>query len=738
MERSVSQYIAYYWTIVPVFLIMLIFISGRGDINNICLFVLSVMFIGLFNNKSISVNLLDITILLIWIYEVFLLFISINYIASFLYIKYFTITVIYYFILRFFFTKKKIVILLLWESFFFCILSLIGFVSFLLFKERIYLGGFNDLYDFRYIFFPLGNLTNTWANLLLGFLGTICLTIIYANNKQKKILFLAIIPIVFGLIVTFSRGTYLTIIFLLFVFALLLIRSKTINWWKKIGIASLVLIGFFSLSIPHLSEVQRTLQINASVSQQRSIEGRVNEGHVAYNIFQKHQITGVGSGNYSLAANEYLYEKDPSTYTSIVSNIAFQFLSEKGIIGICLWIVVFCVIIYLLYFNKKREIVIIFIFIIAIGIRELTFSVLLNHTGLQLIVITWIAVLQDCLINKKYILNITNSIIRKIIRWLPLLMWVSIFTYDRILLYNNKYNGKCIQAIKSDNIDLAETLINRAHESIPCLINRSSIYCKQYRKTEKNCYLNLAEETLKKAIIKNPKDFQLQHNLAIILILQEKFNDAYTILNQLVNQFPKNPLYHITFSGLLYKTENVEASIKHIILAIKLSPAILDTQLFHEIMSKFKNIDSTVYNILKNDIVTYPKIEKNPILLAQQAKILLYLGDTITAQSYLKKAVKQMPNLSRPWCYLGVIAFDKGDELSGKRYLTHSMVADPMDNISKFYWKKYTEKVAETNIQELNNNIFTKIYYMKFQKWYNTQPVEFDDLLFIMIDKVTK
>jgi hypothetical protein len=81
---------------------------------------------------------------------------------------------------------------------------------------------------------------------------------------------------------------------------------------------------------------------------------------------------------------------------------------------------------------------------------------------------------------------------------------------------------------------------------------------------------------------------------------------------------------------------------------------------------------------------------------------------------------------------VGMIAFNEGDELNGKKYLTRSMTADPTDNLSKFYWEKYTKEEINPSVQKQKTNL-NREYYFKFQKWYHTYPVNFDDLIFLLI-----
>jgi tetratricopeptide (TPR) repeat protein len=118
-----------------------------------------------------------------------------------------------------------------------------------------------------------------------------------------------------------------------------------------------------------------------------------------------------------------------------------------------------------------------------------------------------------------------------------------------------------------------------------------------------------------------------------------------------------------------------------------------------------------IINILNENI---PALSENPIILAKYGKLLLSLGDTLYAQKYLQSAVSILPNLSRPWYYLSIIAYHNGAKSEADNYAKRSAVLDSKDAIGDHYALKNSLSL---------DFLYTK-YQLKFRQWYrsNTLP----------------
>lgn len=75
--------------------------------------------------------------------------------------------------------------------------------SFFIFRHSVLDVGFEDTYPFRFLFRPLGYITNTWAEVLLSILGWLCLVRRYSG-------FLVFLTIG-AILLSFSRGAYIAL-----------------------------------------------------------------------------------------------------------------------------------------------------------------------------------------------------------------------------------------------------------------------------------------------------------------------------------------------------------------------------------------------------------------------------------------------------------------------------------------------------------------------------------------------
>ncbi|MBK5722230.1 O-antigen ligase family protein [Dysgonomonas sp. Marseille-P4677] len=729
MENSKTRSIRYYWMVLPISIVFALQISGYEDSNSVCLLILGVVFLLGWQYRNTQFNIFDIIILSLWVYELVLLFTSINFIASVNYFKALTTSVTFYFILRTSLSReRRMDLFLFWSSLFIAFLSIIGLVAFSSFKERIYEGGFTNLYDFRSLFLPLGNISNVWSNMLLGFLGIIILSL-YKNRNTKRfyILLLASLPVLYSLIVSFSRGIYIATLFTLVTLFVVFYITKFIKKYKLIiGLVSFLSI-FMITSSEYKFEIQRTFEMTKTVSQQRSIEGRVNTGNIAYLIFLDNPLVGVGSGNFSLAANVHSYENNPHTYTNNASSFIFQLIVEKGLVGVLLWMSILLLTLVTIFQTKnyKVESIIAFIFIFGLFIRELTFPVLLDNLGLQIIIFTYFAIIQNNRKNK--IRKCYPASIRRTIRLFPLVIWGLLYTFHYFEAEDIKNNSKCISLINND-LPKALEYINKTRETTPYLINKATLSYKIYLNTKDTNYLVFAESLLKEANKKNPIDFQITNNLAIILNENKKSKEAYLLLKDLTEKFSENPQFQISMYQLIAPIDKGKAS-KYLVKAIFLEPSLLETSLWAE------TIKDSLFSKMINSMISerlYQKEADNPLELARNARIFMELKDTVLAKKHLEYVVEIMPNLPRPWAHLGKIYYDEGNKEKGKKCLIASLAIDPLDNITNKYWTYYTGEKRITQTDNKFSSMYS-IYYAKYRKWYCSMPIHLDDFSKIVI-----
>ncbi len=656
----------------------------------------------------------DKWVVVLWVYDLISLFTTINENASLVKMIPITLSVFYYFALRIGFQSPIVLNRIFFSlSILGGILSWIGVFTFVYFASSIYKFGWNNLYEFRFLYRPIGFMLNVWGTLLIVFFIITCIAFIfyYKNKNRIFVLMSCLCPIIFGLITTFSRGVYI-VFFILIALCICILLVSEIQRHMKIGIivGSLGCVIFSVFLYPR--EIQNTLKMVETVSQKRSLEGRLERTLAISKQMNSIPLTGVGVGNYTLVTNAVCYENDLVEYTNYAPNIFVQLIAEKGIIGFFLW---FSFSVYLIYIILKCRYPLWSLGIVgcffALTVREATFPVFLDTPGVMVLVFTILAFSQNVILQNRSDLGMSFSKYRFVLIGC---LSVYLILYLNLLFYykDEKYNFAAIAAVKNEKYDEAIELMEKTSMKTPYLINRAAIYFleKEWQKSE--------EYTLA-AIEKNPLDVQLRYNLARIYQKMGKIDSAQEILKNLTQLYPNNALYQWGMFDLYYVQNKIEEAISCLVHAIKLSPRILDFMHCQMFLKNNDSIVSPVYKQLKEEMRNMPD---EPILLANYAKISLALQDTVQAEIIYRKLTKELPNLIYPWYYQGLIEWKRGNTLEAEKYFKRFMclVYGPFFSVEKM-----NEYIKTSVIFEKVNerSCFSTKYSNKFYIWYQSSPV---------------
>ena len=148
-------------------------------------------------------------------------------------------------------------------------------------------------------------------------------------------------------------------------------------WWKprsakwKLGLA---MIATFLLTYGLCpAEVQTTLQMNRTVSQQQSTGSRIHATQAAWDAFCERPLVGYGSNNFTYAVDATLNQDSTRPYTSFAPNIVVQLLVEKGLVGTLLYAgLAVSLIVCIGRRRNEAESRIIACTLLAVGIKDLT------------------------------------------------------------------------------------------------------------------------------------------------------------------------------------------------------------------------------------------------------------------------------------------------------------------------------------------------------------------------------
>lgn len=508
---------------------------------------------------------------------------------------------------------------------------ILSFFSFFIFRNSVLHTGFEDTYHFRFLFRPLGYITNIWVEVLLLILGWICLI----RRYSMLFIFLSL----FGIIFSFSRGAYIALgIYLIGYFCLMPKVDKL-----RILLPLLSVIIMAVLYCPQ--EVYITLLMNKTNSQKQSTESRIYETESAWKAFKKYPLLGYGNGNYTYALDPYMGQDSTTSFSSIAPNTLVKLLVEKGIVGVLLYTLLALFVIRKLWkCRKQADSRIIACTLSAFLAKDMSQAVWLDIPFLMLIVYLLLAYLQK---NEETIeKNITSS-------------------------KNLLIPGLAVSTFLIWNIP-----------DVTQIADSTSSYLR------KGDYRN--------ACAQHPEDLQLRYLYATRTLLRENPTDADKILQDLAMHYPKNSLYLSSYAERCYRKGNKETAQQMMADAITYTPRLLKGKQ----MQEWSQIDSSFYhNLIRNILKKRPVLEAPAADYARYGYITYWHEDTLTATTYLKKAVKKLPSLAIPWHLLG-------DEHKYRLLMYGAFHSNLID----------TQLPKQNQINE--ERLFEMTIYVKIKNWY--------------------
>lgn len=514
---------------------------------------------------------------------------------------------------------------------------LLAICSFFIFRRSVLQVGFQDTYHFRFLFRPLGYVTNEWAEVLLILLGWVCLI----RRYSSLFIFLTILAILFS----FSRGAYIA--WGVYVMAwLLLVTPKR----QKVGllavcIGAIALTGFF---FP--AEMRTTLQMNRTVSQQQSTEGRITATEAGWDTFKERPLFGYGNGNYTLAVDRTLNQDSTLPYTSYAPNLFIQLLIEKGVVGLLLYIGLALAICRTMRKEwQQPESRILACTLLALAAKEMTQATLLYTPFALLMVYVLLAFLQ-----KKDIPSVKGENRRTAGSYLLAgCMLVCFFSWQLFRFLQSRdqsYQQQSEAAWKKGEFSEAVRWMEQTGQHTPGLINRGLLYMQCFRKTQERKYLQAAQQVLQKACRQQPEDIQIRYLQARAYMYGKEFDKAYSIIGRLAADYPKNSLYLSALSDILYQQGDKEAALQPLINAIRYTPRLLTGPRIRDL----QQTDPVFYHTLRQRLMaSKPAAEDTPADDARYGYIARWCGDRAVSDAYLHKALDALPNLATPWHLLG-------------------------------------------------------------------------------------
>ena len=612
------------------------------------------------------------------------------------------------------------------------VLALLTILFFWYFRLILASVDFIELNNFKNLYNPFGIFSNIWVAI---FLLLIPFNLLILNKKNKKLVFFNVLLTIACIIISFSRGAYLS----LFVFVILTnIFLVSILKKKILLFNALFLLLLISSSFFVKNDVLDTISFNKTVSQKRSIDSRISQWK-SVNI-KSHPVLGWGQGNFILSQYSDPHPTEDKGFLLRIDNLYFQILIERGGIGLASYLLLFIIILIILYHNlkskkvsktNKLKVIIIFVGLTSFLIRELTFSSFYNNsvyfTTFHLI---FFLIPFDTKIKT---LSISSTLKKYIIFFLLTLFLFLIFKTGKTFLIK-KYNTTFIDNYNKNEIDKSIKNINKAIKLSPqdIILNKHKILAATINSIHINIskdnpkllsFININKTILlhslnsyQKVLNKNNYDSEIYHNMGWLYFALEEKDKAKDYFDKAIQLDPYN--YAFLISKLLY---DIKYSFKKELISNQLSkilrydPEILESLFYVEFSEKYPliaiNSKKLAIESLKNST--------NPILKARLARLLLDSNPKKSLQ-LLNQITSSLPNMSRPWMYKGFLTNKlKNDSISAELFFNRSILLGHSDYLPKLYFAKYYKSKNNDNLYSVYLKNALTLYNFKTTPSFN-------------------
>jgi tetratricopeptide (TPR) repeat protein len=557
--------------------------------------------------------------------------------------------------------------------------------------------GFEDMTSFRHSFYlyqPSKMTAGEWLTTFLALLPfPLILFMKYRTNGRRWLLLIPTIFLLMVLAVSFSRSLYIATLAFFLIGSILFYLYK-ITPLKKLLLFVLLLIGILAIClIPFTQPVLTTLAVFKTTSQVRSFEGRKELWQKSLQIAKENPILGVGGYNFSMYYLSWR-DQDDAGFVMNPFNYFLQLQIEKGVLGLVthsLSILAFFWISYRKAHLLTKDIFhksFVILFMVAVAsviVRDLSYSSILNNTGLSLLLWLMYAINSQLPIPREDI-PLTREERLSTKAWLyqiPVLLVLLIFIFVSIKEWQhgkaevalNSFLSSFDQALRSTD-DKQYKVAQEHLEKAISLVPNNPIYLAhrgllEERRLERqfhvgkflNNNLQFNEEELKsiraalniylQALDINKHDDLLHLNVGWLYLYLNQRENALEHFKRAVTLDDNNALYHVSL-GLLYEQAgNKTEAFKEYKKAIGLSPSLLDSKFFSDLRKRaVEDTDKTIAEIIE-ELEDELKRRNDPLTKGKLGNLYLYNGATEKARTILKEASRELPNLSRVWLNLG-------------------------------------------------------------------------------------
>jgi putative inorganic carbon (hco3(-)) transporter len=570
------------------------------------------------------------------------------------------------------------------------LISVEGILAFLSGYFQLKSAGFDNLSDFRHIFYfgsPTGSPTGEWITIFLALIPFPLILLFTKFKKDYRQLLYLPIPVMTLLLVSlfsFSRGMYLAIVFFALFGSILFLIYKLASLKQVLLFNTIIMFSLGSIIIvsPFFKPVLTTASMFQTSSQVRSFEGRKSLWKTGIEMIKDHPLTGIGSNNFPMQYVRYKDQNDETPFVGSVFNLFLQVTIEKGVLGLIAYyffIVAFFFVSYkklqLLNNDWNQQIVVVLFMstYAAILVRDLSYSSILNNRGIHLLI--WFMFAYNAHIPDRkcsFKLNSTKKVIilLSILCSLILFLAIAVSSMQKekgeslIISFIDQLNQKnYIEAERNIGTAIRVSPDNAYYWACKGLLAERALQ----RKFNANKFLtgniiftggemeqiNRAIASFGKALVLNPVDDGYYHNLGwLYAFTQDKIKAEY-YFRQAIQIDRTNAIYPISLGLIMEKNGRKDCADEEYCITLCRIPNLLDSPFFSDLK---KRRPGESEKIVINAIQFLEKKfqQTNDLMIAAKlAKFYLFLGQIEKSVILLERVTKELPSLSRPWLYLG-------------------------------------------------------------------------------------
>ena len=584
-----------------------------------------------------------------------------------------------------------------------------------------------DLYPFKGYFSPFGFKLNDWATLAICILPFPLISTVLLRKNPIMYLLGAVSTALtmYGVLISFSRGAYLALVLyiglvLWFTFYYRLISIKQIVVY--ISICSFIL-GV--LCYPIASSIGTTVSMNQTTSQQRSITGRVEILKDGVDKISAYPWFGRGGYNFAKDTTRHTSREDAGI-SHFANNLYLQIVVEKGWGGLFSYGVLFLSILFGFYkgisttltVQYKQIQILLFAGFCAYCFREIFFASFFEN-DLVLIIIGIYFALSGAW--RPSALSVPS-------RYIKVLMFF-LFISLTCWLFNKKFNYSASkQDIQSSQIlngdkDLAIKSIEKAIYRTPDV---ASYYALAGLNELQDSFsiqgpisktkiidtnrINKSIHYFNQALFRDSYQSNYYFNLACLYtILDPSGKDvSSSYFEKSIEMEGTNSEYLIGYGLWLENKGDTSAAFKLYQRAIRIDPEIIESAFYQDLVKRIPATIRFIKDIIQS-MNLIPSNASSPIISARLAKLKLFSGDTAGAQILYREVIRQMPDLSRPYCDLGCIMRHSDDSLQAIEFYKKSLYLNSNDYLTLFALADY----YSNNVSDPQSKKYADYYLSK-------------------------